>query len=1219
MPKFYPETPSNPNFPQIEENILKFWEEQKSFQKSIDNRDGKEEFIFYDGPPFANGLPHFGHILTSFVKDIFARYQTMNGKKVERRFGWDCHGLPAEMGAEKELGISGRIQIMDYGIDKFNAHCKTSVMKYTHEWESYVNRQARWVDFKNDYKTMDKSFMESVIWAFKELYKKGYIYESLRVMPYSWACETPLSNFETRLDNSYRERTDKAVTVAFTLKEKPTNAPSGCKSYKILAWTTTPWTLPSNLALAVGGEMEYSSIIKDETCYIIAKSSVSHYLKELGLEKSAPERIIETSRLYLRPYTKDDLELLYSLHSSEEVGNTTIDGPQVIEQTKKDLEEFILHQKEHGYSQWAVFEKGTDKYVGRAGLTLRSADVSSPPQMEVRYALFKEFWGKGYASEIAVACVYWGFRHYDVDQIVASAGPANYPSHRVLEKAGLRFVKNIIYREQECVYYSAEREDIMIKGSDLAGLTYAPLFPYFKDHPNSFRILIGDFVTEGDGTGIVHMAPGFGEDDQVLCQQNGISVVCPVDNAGKFTAEVPDFAGLQVFEANDEIIKYLKADGGWIKTEQYIHNYPHCWRTDTPLIYKAVSSWYVAVSKFKDRMVELNQQINWIPGHIKDGLFGKWLENARDWSISRNRFWGCPVPIWRSDNPDNKELYVFGSMAELQEFFGVEVTDLHRPFIDNLTKVDPIDSKYTIRRVEDVLDCWFESGSMPYAQVHYPFENKEWFEEHFPADFIVEYTAQTRGWFYTLMVLGTALFDKPPFLNCICHGVILDEKGQKLSKRLNNYTDPKILFANYGADPLRWLMASSPVMRGQELLIDKDAKMVKDVLRLVVKPIWNSYNFFTLYANADGIKASYINDFTKISNLMDQYILKKLVAMVAIVKKSMDEYDTYLACKSVEEFVEVLNNWYIRRSRPRFWAEEKTLDKQQAYDTLYTILHVLSRAISPLLPLITEEIYQGLTGEESVHLADFPALSEKGLENIATDVMDKARDICNAALGIRNNEKIRVRQPLASLTIAGANIMKLQEHPEIIEVIKDEINVKQVIIKQEVEEFANFKLQLNFSVLGKRLPDKVKQIIPLAKQNQWKMEANKLIIAGEELREDEYNLLLEPKDGKSSAPLAANDAIVALDLFITNELEKEGIARDIIRFVQQSRKDAGLNISDKIMLSIVSNDNMVAEAISKYREMIESPTLASITQDELQHNFEADLEGRVVKISFGVR
>jgi isoleucyl-tRNA synthetase len=1040
-PRPYPEAKSNVNFPEIENEILKYWKENNIFQQSIDSREAKKngknnEFVFYDGPPFANGLPHYGHLLTGFIKDAYARYQTVKGKKVERRFGWDCHGLPAEMGAEKELGFSGRIAINEYGVAKFNDHCRSSVMKYSSNWEKYVTRQARWVDFENSYKTMDKGFMESVLWAFKELYKKGLVYESMRVMPYSWACETPLSNFETRLDNSYRERADKAVTVAFELKAQPKGAPDGCDEYRILAWTTTPWTLPSNLALAVNPKMDYVSVVKDGVCYILAKFATKSYAKELGIS----------------------------------------------EDTK----------------------------------------------------------------------------------------------------------------------FSA------IKGSDLAGIAYEPLFDYFKNNANSFKILSAEFVMEGDGTGVVHMAPGFGEDDQVVCTEHEISLVCPVDNAGKFTSEVPDFEGKQVFEANDPIIIKLKEQGNWLKTEQYIHNYPHCWRTDTPLIYKAVPSWYVKVTEFKDRMVELNQQINWIPGNVKDGMFGKWLENARDWSISRNRFWGTPIPIWRSDDPKYPRIDVYGSIEELEKDFGVKVEDLHKPFIDDLVRPNPDDptGKSMMRRVEDVFDCWFESGSMPYGQVHYPFENKEWFETHFPADFIVEYSAQTRGWFYTLMVLSTALFDRPPFLNCICHGVILDATGQKLSKRLNNYADPLELFEKYGSDALRATMLSSTVVKGQELLIDKEGKMVFDTLRLSIKPIWNAYHFFCLYANSDKIKAeiSFASE-----NVLDRYILSKLKLAVSDIEKHMDEFDSQSAYGAISVFFETLNNWYIRRSRNRFWKSERDQDKIDAYNTLYTALTVMSRAMSSLLPLISEHIYLGLVGNESgkdsVHLADFPVLDEIKVDSELVQVMDQVLDICSTALFIRSSENIRVRQPLASLTIIAKNSDQFKNFEEL---IQDEINVKSIVYNNELAKYADEKLSINFPVLGKRLPAKMKDIISSSKQGKWELVDGKLIVAGEELLAEEYSLILEPKNSDGAKSLSSNQGMILLDVNLTKELIDEGVARDIIRLVQQARKDAGFDVSDRIRLEL-HTDMDIASVLSAHKELIEEQTLSQIGS-VLESEFKTEVE-----------
>ena len=1054
--KHYPDVQANPDFVQIEENILSFWQKDQSFKKSIQNRPTKNdqeesnEFIFYDGPPFANGLPHYGHLLTGFVKDVFARYATMKGKRTERRFGWDCHGLPAEMAAEKELSVSGRQQIMALGIETFNNHCRDSVMQYAHQWQAYVNRQARWVDFNNDYKTMDKTYMESVLWAFKALYDKGLIYQSLRVMPYSWACETPLSNFETRLDNAYRERVDKAITVAFTLTEKPIFAPAGYDHYKVLAWTTTPWTLPSNLALAVGKNITYAAIAKENRLYFIAQSSLPAYLKEFS-------------------------------HSNEQ---------------------------------------------------------TDPPTPKL-------------------TCT----------------------------------------------------------GKELAGLSYHPLFPYFADHPNAFRILPGDFVTEGDGTGVVHLAPGFGEDDQRLCTEYHIATVCPVDNAGKFTSEIPDYQGMQVFAANDAIIKRLKHEQSWIKTEQYIHNYPHCWRTDTPLIYKAVTSWYVEVSKFKERMQELNEQIHWIPHHIKHGQFGKWLENARDWSISRNRFWGTPIPVWKSDNPHNKKEYVFGSIEALEQFFNTTITDLHRPYIDTLTCPDPDDPRYTLRRVEDVLDCWFESGSMPFAQVHYPFENKTWFEEHFPADFIVEYIAQTRGWFYTLMVLSTALFDRPPFRNCICHGVVLDQKGQKLSKRLNNYPDPMHVFNNYGADALRWVMMSAPIMQGGELLMDKEGTMIRDAVRLILKPIWNSYHFFTLYANADGIEAHY---HPSSDHLMDRYILAKCKHTIFYFDKAMQAYNTIAACREVESFFEVLNNWYIRRNKERFWKTQQDPDKFSAYHTLYTVLHIFCRAIAPLLPMLMEEIWLGLGEKESVHGQDFPDTNSINDEAHLVHDMDRVREICNAALSIRNHTNIRIRQPLNTMHVVDRKKDALIDYAEL---IKDEVNVKQIHFDCDVASYADLKLKLHFPVLGKRLPHKMKDIIRAAQQKQWQDQGNDtLMIAGETLKKGEYDLLLEAKEKEFTQVLGSNDAVVILDTHLTDSLKQEGIARDIIRYIQQSRKEADLHISAHIMLSLYSDGEDVQRAVNNFSDYISAQTLAKeLTYQTVsvhRHQYHYSLENHTLSIGF---
>jgi isoleucyl-tRNA synthetase len=1086
--KHYPDTTSSPDFSSLEKEIIKFWQESKIFEQSVEERSKDNCFVFYDGPPFANGLPHYGHLLTGFIKDAFARYQTMLQKRVERRFGWDCHGLPAEMGAEKELGISGRTEIEKFGIEKFNNHCRTSVMKFSSEWEKYVNRQARWVDFHNDYKTMDKSFMESVMWVFRQLYDKGLVYESVRVVPYSWACETPLSNFETRLDNAYREKTSKAVTVAFELLENPQQFKQKCK---LLAWTTTPWTLPSNLALAIGKDIEYCAV---------------------------------------------------SVHSLVSFQRVTLESR----------------------------EKETWIPVSSTGMTEKSAGMASDQPNEIY--IFAESY---------------------------------------LEKF-------ISHCEQNNIPY--ENYNIKLKADDLVGLAYKPLLDYFKDTKNAFRVFIADYVTAEDGTGVVHTAPGFGEEDFYLCQSHNIPAICPIDNGGKFTAEVSDLAGVHVFDTNDTVIKKLKEQGNWFKTEQYIHNYPHCWRTDTPLIYRTMPSWYVAVTKFKSRMVGLNKRVNWIPSHIRDGQFGKWLEGAHDWSISRNRFWGTPIPVWKSDDVRYPRVDVYGSIAELERDFNVKVDDLHRPFIDTLTRPNPDDptGKSVMRRVPDVFDCWFESGSMPFAQVHYPFENKEWFENNFPADFITEYIAQTRGWFYTLFVLSTALFDSEPFKNCICHGVVLDVKGQKLSKRLNNYADPMEVFDKYGSDALRFLMLSGSIVCGGNLLLDKEGNSIRDVLRNVIKPIWNSYHFFTMYANADGIKAEVCKDY---QSTIDRYMISKCFEAVESIQASMNNYNSQEACKILIDFFEVLNNWYIRRSRERFWKSDLDQDKTDAYNVLYTVFYYILRAAAPLLPLITETIWQGLKYKEtSVHLADF--LQLEGYDNELIAKMDLVREVCNAALSIRNTFNIRIRQPLGSMTIyhqssysflegeplsvipefspviqvADTGIQCAADSNEYQEMIKDEVNVKKLELVNKLEDIASLELKLNFPLLGKKIPDKIKKLVQYVKEGKWRQAENEQIFLGDKsenyiIEKGEYELLLKA-NSEYSAVFDNNKGVVILNTELNDELILEGLARDVVRLIQETRKQADFHISDRIRVVIKTEDEKIKEAVNTWSEYIKEQTLA---------------------------
>ena len=1018
--KHYPDIQAKADFPALEQEILDYWKKDETFKKSVALRDagekGSNEYVFYDGPPFANGLPHYGHLVTGYVKDIIPRYQTMRGRRVDRRFGWDCHGLPAEMDTEKFLGISGRAAISEFGIGKFNETCRQRVLMYTNEWEQTVTRQARWVAFDNDYKTMDLPYMESIIWAFKELYKKGLMYEGVRILPYSWAAETPVSNFETRMDNCYREREDPSVTIMFTLK---TN--EGEKPTKVLAWTTTPWTLPSNLALCVRDDIDYDVYEEDGTRYILASALAGKYKREL-----ANAQKIET-----------------------------------------------------------------------------------------------------------------------------------------------------------------------IKGADLVGRKYEPLFDYFKDTPNAFQIIHADYVSTEDGTGIVHIAPAFGEDDMNACRPYGIPVICPVDSKGCFTKAVPDYEGMQVFDTNEPIIKRLKAEGKLVRKEMYRHNYPHCWRTDTPLIYKAINSWFVKVTAFRDKMVENNQTINWIPEHIKNGAMGMWLEGARDWSISRNRFWGTPIPVWKSDDPKYPRVDVYGSIAELEKDFGVKITDLHRPFIDTLTRPNPDDptGKSTMRRVEDVLDCWFESGSMPFAQVHYPFENKEWFENHSPADFIVEYLAQTRGWFYTLMVMSTALFDRAPFKTCLCHGVVLDENQQKLSKRLRNYPDPSEVFDTLGSDALRWFLVSSPILRGGNLSIDREGKEIAKASRKALIPLWNAFYFFTLYANAEGLKAKEIRD---PKDVLDRYVLAKTRDLIKGLTEKLDACDIVGACADVSDFLEIMNNWYIRRSRARFWD---TANGTEAFDTLYTVLVALTKAIAPLLPLTCEYIYRALTGEESVHLTDYPDYTQFKAQDALVADMDFVRAVCSTAKAVREENKLRNRLPLASMTVAGNNAQRLNAYADL---LKDEVNVKEVRLVSDVAALADNMLYIFTPVVGKRLGRFMKDILAASKTNDWTKNADgTLSIAGQTLNADEFELRLVLKDGNAGQALPDNTAVVVLDTQVRPELEREGIARDFVRVIQQKRKDSGFDVSDRIGVAYASDSDVVLQALSEYAAYVKEQVLAkSFAQTE---------------------
>jgi len=1024
----YPKVDPQPNFPRIEEGVLARWERDQTFAQSLAARpagtNGDNEFIFYDGPPFANGMPHYGHLLTGFVKDAVPRYQTMRGRHVDRRFGWDCHGLPAEVEAEKELGIAGHPAIAAFGIDKFNDACRTSVLRYTDEWQRYVTRQARWVDFENDYKTLDTPYMESVMWAFKTLHDKGLIYEGFRVLAYCWRCETPLSNTETRMDDVYKDRQDPALTVAFELES----------GEKILAWTTTPWTLPSNLALAVGPDIDYVELQHpDGNTYILAQARLGAYEKEL-------------------------------------------EGAEVVR---------------------------------------------------------------------------------------------------------------------------------TIRGAELVGRRYTPLFPFFAGTDNAFQVLSANFVTTDDGTGVVHMAPGFGEDDQIECNAAGIPTLCPMDEHGCYTAEISPWVGQHVFDANPDIIRTLKERGVVIRHDSYNHSYPHCWRCAEPLVYRAVSSWFVEVTKFRDRMVELNEQITWSPEHIKDGSFGKWIANARDWAISRNRFWGSPIPVWKSDDPTYPRLDVYGSLADLTRDFGVEVTDLHRPNIDDLVRPNPDDptGKSMMRRVPEVLDCWFESGSMPFAQVHYPFENREWFDNHYPGDFIVEYIGQTRGWFYTLHVLATALFDKPSFLSCISHGIVLGDDGAKMSKSLRNYPDPMAVFDSHGADAMRWYLLSSPILRGGDFSVTEQG--MRETVRQVLLPLWNSYYFLALYANADGVTGVVRTDS---ANVLDQYVLAKLADTIDAVTASMDTYDLFAACQTVRLFLDVLTNWYIRRSRDRFWSGD-----QDAIDTLHTVLDYLVRIAAPLLPLVTDEIFEGLHGASvgSVHLTDWPSSTTLPRNSSLVSAMDMVRDVCSSALSVRKAHGRRVRLPLATLTIAAANASSLEGF---LDIVRDEVNVRDVVLTTDVDSIASHELQVVPAIVGPRLGPRTQAVIVAVKKGEWTQDGDVINVAGESLQSGEYSLKLVTQFGSASAPLPGGMGVVLLDVEVTAELEAEGAARDIVRAVQQARREANLDISDRIIVTLSVEPELQSQ-IMPHLSLIASETLAREVLFDESGQRAVNIEGAVIGVA----
>lgn len=1071
----------NPDFPQLEQDVLRYWDTNGTFQKSIDENPSGEhssnEFVFFDGPPFANGLPHYGHLLTGYAKDVVPRYQTMKGRRVNRVFGWDTHGLPAELEAQKELGIDSVDQIEQMGIDKFNDACRASVLKYVNEWRDYVHRQARWVDFEHGYKTLDIPYMESVMWAFKTLYEKGLAYKGYRVLPYCPKDQTPLSAHELRMDaDVYQDRQDTTVSVAVKLRDED-------DAYAVF-WTTTPWTVPTNFAIVVGADIDYVEVRPKEgkfagKKFYFAKALLGSYNKELG----------------------EDYEVLREL-----------------------------------------------------------------------------------------------------------------------------------------------------KGSDMVGWRYYPVFPYFASEqataeggtpgPNAYQILTADYVDTAEGTGLVHQAP-YGEDDMNTLNAHDITSVDVLDSGCRFTSLCPDYEGMFVFDANLPILRNLRAGDGPLaqmpedqrallfQEKSYVHSYPHCWRCGTPLIYKPVSSWFVSVTKIKPRLLELNQEINWIPDNVKDGQFGKWLSNARDWSISRNRFWGSPIPVWVSDDPKYPRVDVYGSLDELKADFGDYPRDhegninMHRPYIDELTRPNPDDptGKSTMHRISDVLDCWFESGSMPFAQYHYPFENKEYFEQHFPSDFIVEYIGQTRGWFYLLHVMATALFDKPAFKNVICHGIVLGDDGQKMSKHLRNYPDVNGVFDKYGSDAMRWFLMSSPILRGGNLIVTSEG--IRDTVRQIMLPVWSSYYFFTLYANAANNGQGYdareltANEVPGLPQ-MDRYLLARTRKLIAQVSAHMDAFEISDACDEVSDFIDMLTNWYIRNTRDRFWNED-----ENAFNTLYTVLEAFMRVLAPLAPMEAETVWRGLTGGDSVHLGDWPYLTDPAtgedtpLGRVLVEdgdlvaAMDKVREVVSATLSLRKAKKMRVRQPLAKLTVVVDEPSQVDGYDAL---LKSELNIKDVEYST-LDEASDHglkiidELKVNARAAGPRLGKQVQFAIKASKSGDWHTDPatgdpvietpNGAIT----LQGDEYDITRRVEEADAAAQRDSASAIlpgggfVILDLELTGDLIAEGYARDVIRAVQDARKDAGLEVSDRIVLTLtVPADDL--PKVEQFRDLICSETLSTSMQVE---------------------
>ncbi len=1003
----YKKTEQKANFTQLEHDVLQFWRENDTFHKSLNKTKMGEPFNFYDGPPFANGLPHWGHLGVSSIKDMVSRYKTMCGRHVERELGWDCHGLPAEIAVENETGKSAKNIVAEQGIGAFCDMCQAGVMKYSTEWLRFIERIGRWVDMGDGYgyRTMDKTYMESVIWGLKQLYDKGLLYKDFKVNPYDWKLGTVLSNSEASED--YRDVVDDTVTVWFELENGD----------RAIAWTTTPWTLPANSALAVNPNMKYVRMKhEDGHVYVLAETRLKEYEKIFA--------------------------------GSEKVGE--------------------------------------------------------------------------------------------------------------------------------------------IMGSELVGLHYKPIFNYYENQsPLLHQIISADYVSDGDGTGIVHIAPAFGEEDYFAAKalNSKFPVILNVDDYGNFDNTVKDWAGENIFDANPKVIDWLKQNGILVKKEQHKHSYPYGPRSKEKLIQRATDAWYVDVPKIRNRLVEITKtQTKWTSAGNR---FMAWIENAREWGITRNRFWGVPLPIWEKDG----EYKVFGSIKEIEDFFGVKIDDLHRPTLDKLTK----DGWH---RIPDVLDCWFESGSMPFAHLHYPFENQDKFEKVFPADYVFEANEQTRGWFYGLMVMAVALFDKPAFKVVSCNGIICDEQKRKFSKSLKNYVDPTEQMETYGADAIRLFIQGSNFMKAEPVGVDKDGKVFNDTIKTILTPLWNAYHFFTLYANAANIT---VKKEPNSDNLLDKYILSELNELVKITTNALEDYRSDIAVKEFVRFLDVLNNWYIRRNRDRFWDEDES-----AFETLHYVLKTFCTCLAPFAPFISEYIFKNLTGEESVHLQNWPKATNTD-EQIVND-MRRVQMIVSVGKQLREQYKLRNRLPLLDVTIAGVNM------PEYADIIKDELNVKHVKFTKDIHNVADSFVYLITPKIGARLGGALKDIIPAVKRGDYEIKGDELIVGEYTLNSDEFENRLTVKNDVTGIALPDNTAVVVLNTETNAELIAEGLVNDALRFIQDSRKAANLDVSDRIKLTY-NTEIAMHNAIETHKKRIMHDALIVEMEFGEANQFSTEIEGYNLSIN----